>query len=124
MKSAAYMSGHSMGVSFLSLYDRYQSTKTVDVSDVTTLFNLATLASECTTLRSQLTDVSYYVDFANGLITGSQQRITRRTADNVINSLLGLDFSIITDAVKINAIPDSASSVTNALVLLIELLSQ
>ena len=59
----------------------------------------------------------FYMSFVEGAVLGSQQNVTQNNASNIINTLTGVDFGNIADAVANGGTlsPGTVSGVVNSL---------
>jgi len=95
--------GTSVGTALLGLYTQYKTDGKLDLSNVTNLANLATIANNIGGLKDTASSTaSSFLDlFKSGLIKGSTNLVNNANADSVINILTKLsntDLSSLTKA--------------------------
>ena len=84
--SAAATTGQTAGTALKALYSQYKADgKKLDMSNVTNLLNLASLAGAVQELKSS--DAAYKKDYAKGLILGSTNLVTDATSSSVVSKL-------------------------------------
>ncbi|MDR0829494.1 MAG: hypothetical protein LBN95_05210 [Prevotellaceae bacterium] len=114
--SPAYTSGQSFGSSLLTLYSQYQSTKKIDFKNPTTLLSLMQLATSATVIKQNLSNKTFYADFAKGAVLGSQQKVSQNNLTGIVSALSGLDLAgLATAATNQNVPTTTQSTVTSAL---------
>lgn len=115
-KSSGTTNGVACGAALKSLYTQYKADGKIDTKNLSNIVNLATLANGIESLKGQSDKSAFYKDFATGLITGSGNLVTGKTASSVtstLSSLGNLDLSALGDvaaAVTGNAAGTSASA--------------
>jgi hypothetical protein len=125
MQSAAYNSGSAAGSSLLGLYSQYKSTGKIDFQSANTYLQLLTLATNVQTIKANAKNTTFYSQFAQGAIFGSQQKVNNNNVGSVISALTGLDLSGITGAGSASNVSNStASNVLNGLTGLFGLLGK
>jgi hypothetical protein len=97
-QSAAYNSGSSVGSSLLSLYSQYKSSGKLDFKNVNTYLQILTLATNAQTIKANASNKTFYGQFAQGMVFGSQQQVNNNNVGGVINALMGLDLTGVTSA--------------------------
>lgn len=108
---SAATSGQKAGAALKSLYSQYKADGKVDMSNITTLTNLATLAANVQGLKGQSDKSAFYKDFAKGLVLGSNNLVTNTTSSTVMSGL-----SNLANNVDLSGLASSAtSSITNSL---------
>ncbi len=118
-KSSGTTNGVACGAALKSLYTQYKADGKIDTKNLSNIVNLATLANGIESLKGQSDKSAFYKDFATGLITGSGNLVTGKTASSVtstLSSLGNLDLSALGDvaaAVTGNAAGTSASASSN-----------
>lgn len=118
-KSSGTTNGVACGAALKSLYTQYKADGKIDTKNLSNIMNLATLANGIESLKGQSDKSAFYKDFATGLITGSGNLVTGKTASSVtstLSSLGNLDLSALGDvaaAVAGNAAGTSASASSN-----------
>ena len=115
--SPAYNSGQLFGSSLLSLYSDYKQAGKIDMSNTGTMLQVAQLATSCSVIKQNLSNKDFYMSFVEGAVLGSQQNVTQNNASNIINTLTGVDFGNIADAVANGGTlsPGTVSGVVNSL---------
>jgi len=109
---SAYDAGKGFGTSLSALYTQYKSTRKVDLTDATTVINLATLATCSTTIKGNMKNQTFYRNFASGAIAGSGNLITNATVSNVITLVNSMDLSALAAGKNVSSTP---ASITNTL---------
>jgi len=89
--------GKNTGTALLGLYDQYKADGKVDMTNASNILNIASLAANITDIKKAEKGTNYYKTFATGLITGSVDRVTNNTVDNVISGLTAIDYNTLTD---------------------------
>lgn len=69
------------------------------MSNTGTMLQVAQLATSCSVIKQNLSNKDFYMSFVEGAVLGSQQNVTQNNASNIINTLTGVDFGNIADAV-------------------------
>ena len=124
-QSAAYSTGSAVGSSISGLYQQYKTTKTIDFKNANTYLQLLTLATQVPTIKQNYKNPTFYAQFTQGAISGSQQLVTNSNANSVLNILAGLDLSGITSAGSgSNVTTSTATTVLNSLSGLFSLFSK
>ncbi|MDR3326791.1 MAG: hypothetical protein LBT04_01430 [Prevotellaceae bacterium] len=116
--SAAYTTGQSFGGSLLGLYSQYKSNgNKIDFKNTTTLLQLMQLSTSVTVIKQNLSNKTFYGQFVQGAVVGSQQNVTQSNASSIIDTLTGLNFGNIAQASTGNGTVNSstATTVTNTL---------
>lgn len=115
--TAATTNGKAAGAALKSLYTQYKADGKMDMSNLTNIMNLATLANNVKDLKGQTDKSAFYKDFAAGLILGSGSLITQTNSTAVMNGLTDLvsnvDLSGLTTAAT-SATDKAASALTAA----------
>ena len=115
--STASKSGHSSGVALRNLYSSYKESGSLDMTNMSTMLQLATLVNGVQSLKTTTDKSSFYTDFASGLIIGSNNLVNQSNSTNVMNTLTtmsNLDLSATTSAAS-NAANNATQQVTPAL---------
>ena len=86
----ATSSGKAAGAALKSLYTQYKADGKMDMSNLTNIMNLATLANNVQGLKGQDNKTAFYKDFASGLILGSGSLITQTNSTAVMTGLTDL----------------------------------
>ena len=105
--SAATSNGKQAGAALKSLYTQYKADGKMDMSNLTNIMNLATLANNVQGLKGQDNKTAFYKDFASGLILGSGNLVTQVNSEAVVEGLTGL-----VENVDLSALTTSATSAT------------
>ena len=81
------------------------------------MLQVAQLATSCSVIKQNLSNKDFYMSFVEGAVLGSQQNVTQNNASNIINTLTGVDFGNIADAVANGGTlsPGTVSGVVNSL---------
>ena len=82
-------SGVTAGKVLTSLLGQSQNGQ-LNTSDLNTLINLATLASSIQGLKGNTTNNNVLADFATGLVTGSNNKISKANSSTITTILAGL----------------------------------
>ena len=87
------------------------------MSNTGTMLQVAQLATSCSVIKQNLSNKDFYMSFVEGAVLGSQQNVTQNNASNIINTLTGVDFGNIADAVANGGTlsPGTVSGVVNSL---------
>lgn len=88
--SAATSNGKQAGAALKSLYTQYKADGKMDMSNLTNIMNLVTLANNVQGLKGQDDKTAFYKDFASGLILGSGSLITQTNSTAVMTGLTDL----------------------------------
>lgn len=113
--SEAAKSGKSSGVALRNLYNTYQSTGKIEMTNISTMMQVASLVNGVQALKTTTDKTAFYADFLTGLITGSNNLVNKNNSTNVMNALTtmsNLDLSAITNAAANN---NNAATATGAL---------
>lgn len=105
--SAATSNGKQAGAALKSLYTQYKADGKMDMSNLTNIMNLATLANNVQGLKGQDNKTAFYKDFASGLILGSGNLVTQVNSAAVVEGLTGL-----VENVDLSALTTTATSAT------------
>lgn len=84
------VNGQAAGAALKSLYGQYKVDGKLDMSNLTNIMNLSTLAQNVQGLKGQTNKSAFYKDFASGLILGSNNLVTAANSTNVMNGLSNL----------------------------------
>lgn len=99
---SASASGQASGAALKSLYSQYKADGQIDVTNLSNIMMLSQLANGIQSLKGVDDKSAFYTDFAAGLILGSDNLVTRQTANPVTNTLQtlanGTDLSAIAAA--------------------------
>lgn len=82
--------GVACGKTLSSLYSQYKTTKTVDLTNPTTLLQIAELTPYYTALMNNKSDAAYKQSFATGVVSGSSGLVLNEKSLSVVNSLLSM----------------------------------
>ena len=84
------VNGQAAGAALKSLYGQYKVDGKLDMSNLTNIMNLTTLATNVQGLKGQTDKSAFYKDFASGLILGSGSLVTAKNSSNVMSGLTSL----------------------------------
>lgn len=84
------VNGQAAGAALKSLYGQYKVDGKLDMSNLTNIMNLTTLATNVQGLKDQTDKSAFYKDFASGLILGSGSLVTAKNSSNVMSGLTSL----------------------------------
>ncbi len=97
----ATANGQAAGAALKSLYTQYKADGKLDMSNLTNVLNLTTLATNVKGLKGQSDKTTFYKDFAAGLILGSNNLVSQTNSTAVMSGLTSLvnnvDLSALTD---------------------------
>ena len=82
--------GITAGNVLTSLLSQSQNTGKLDTSDLNTMINLATLASSIQGLKGNVNNSNVFTDFAQGLVLGSNNKISKANSSTITTILAGL----------------------------------
>lgn len=88
--SAATTNGKTAGVALKALYNQYKADGKLDMSNISNLLNLTSLANNLQGLKGQDNKTAFYKDFASGLILGSDNLVTETNTTSVMSGLTDL----------------------------------
>lgn len=103
--SEASKSGNASGVALRNLYTTYQSTGKIDMTNISTMMQMASLVNGVQSLKTTTDKSAFYADFLTGLIIGSNNLVNKNNSTNVMGALTtmsNLDLSAITNAAANN----------------------
>ena len=116
--SAATTNGQAAGAALKALYTQYKADGKLDMGNLTNLMNLTTLATNVQGLKGQSNKSAFYMDFAKGLVTGSNNLVTESNSSSVMSGLTNLvnnvDLSGLTASAEDKA-QSAASTLTEKL---------
>ena len=99
---SASVSGQQSGAALKSLYSQYKTDGQIDVTNLNNIIMLAQLSNGIQGLKGVDDKSAFYTDFAAGLILGSDNLVTKQTANPVTSTLQtlasGTDLSTIAAA--------------------------
>lgn len=110
--TTAETSGQKAGAALKSLYTQYKADGKVDMSNLTTLTNLATLATNVQDLKGQSDKSVFYKDFAKGLVLGSDNLVTDSMSSSVMSGLSNLANNVDLSSLTSSATSSIANSLT------------
>ena len=84
------VNGQAAGAALKSLYGQYKVDGKLDMSNLSNIMNLTTLATNVQGLKGQTDKSAFYKDFASGLILGSGSLVTAKNSSNVMSGLTSL----------------------------------
>lgn len=97
----ATANGQAAGAALKSLYTQYKADGKLDMSNLTNVLNLTTLATNVKGLKGQSDKTTFYKDFAAGLILGSNNLVSQTNSTAVMSGLTSLvnnvDLSALTE---------------------------
>lgn len=113
----ATSNGRQAGAALKSLYTQFKADGKLDMTNLNNMLNLATLATNIKDLKGKTNKSTFYKEFAEGLISGSNNLISKNNSTNVMSGLTNLvnnvDLSSLTD--KFSSTKDKATSALSAL---------
>ena len=90
-EQTATLNGRAAGAALKSLYTQYKADgKKLDMGNLNNIANLATFASNVQGLKGQPNKGEYYMDFAKGLISGSENLVNETNSNTVMSGLTNL----------------------------------
>lgn len=95
--------GSSIGATLASLYAKYKTTGQIDLTDLSNILDLAQILADLKGMGADATNALQSTEFANGLIAGSNNLISKANVATVLANLrniLNLDLSAITNAAR------------------------
>jgi hypothetical protein len=101
-------SGQAAGAALKALYSQYKVDGKVDMSNLTNIMNLATLANNIKDLKGQTNKSAFYKDFATGLVSGSNNLVSSSNSNAVMSGLTNL-----VDNVDLSALQGKATDVVS-----------
>lgn len=104
----ATSNGKAAGAALKALYSQYKIDGKVDMSNLTNIMNVATLANNVKGLKGQTNKSAFYKDFASGLVMGSGNLVNNNNSTSVMNGLTNL-----VNNVDLSAIQQKATSAVN-----------
>ena len=126
---SASVSGQASGAALKSLYSQYKTDGQIDVTNLSNIVMLSQLANGIQGLKGVDDKSAFYTDFAAGLILGSDNLVTKQTANPVTSTLQtlasGTDLSTLAAAGVMAAVSqnDQAASAKNAASEAVDMLS-
>ena len=114
-EQTATLNGKAAGAALRALYTQYKADgKKLDMGNLNNIVNLTTFASNVQGLKGQPNKGAYYMDFAKGLILGSDNLVNESNSNTVMSGLSNLvenvDLSALTQKAE-----DTASSAASTL---------
>ena len=88
--TAATTNGQAAGAALKALYTQYKADGKLDMSNITNLLNLTTLATNVKDLKGQTNKTAFYKDFAAGLVTGSNNLVNSANSSSIMGGLQNL----------------------------------
>lgn len=82
--------GKTAGVALKSLYTQYKADGKLDMSNLNNLLNLTSLANSIKGLKGQSNKGTFYKEFAEGLILGSDNLVSSTNSTSVMSGLTNL----------------------------------
>lgn len=118
---SANVDGQASGAALKNLYTAYKADGKVDMSNIMNIINIVTLAKNIQGLKGVEDTSDFYRDFGIGLVAGSNNLVTNKTASPVTNTLGALasttDLSALTSlatAAAGQAVNNATSAANNA----------
>ena len=112
------VNGQAAGAALKSLYGQYKVDGKLDMSNLSNIMNLTTLATNVQGLKGQSDKGTFYKDFASGLVLGSSNLVTSTNSTSVMSGLTNLvenvDLSGLTASAEEKA-QSAASTLTEKL---------
>ena len=112
--TAATSNGQAAGVALKALYNQYKADGKLDMGNLTNLMNLTTLATNVQGLKGQSNKSAFYMDFAKGLVLGSNNLVTESNSTSVMSGLTNLVNNVDLSALTASA-EEKASSAASTL---------
>ena len=112
--SAATTNGQAAGAALKALYTQYKADGKLDMGNLTNLMNLTTLATNVQGLKGQSNKSAFYMDFAKGLVMGSNNLVTESNSSSVMSGLSNLVNNVDLSGLTASA-EDKAQSAASAL---------
>lgn len=103
--------GQGAGEALKALYTQYKADGKFDYQNMNNIMNAWSLIQNCQGLKNNAKDSNYWKSFATGLIGGSEQLVTEKTSDAVMNGLNTVMENI--DTSKMQNMSEKASAVAN-----------
>lgn len=91
--SAAFQTGQSFGRAIKQMFSNYKNTGKINFGNPATLLSIANLAGNYSSIKSQLSDKSFYAEFIAGIIAGSREAVNKSSASSVLSLFNKLDLS-------------------------------
>ena len=88
--TTATSNGQAAGVALKALYGQYKTDGKLDMGNLTNLMNLTTLATNVQGLKGQSNKSAFYMDFAKGLVLGSNNLVNENNSASVMSGLSNL----------------------------------
>lgn len=109
--------GQTAGVALKALYTQYKADGKLDMGNLNNLLNLTALANSIKDLKGQSSKGTFYKEFVQGLISGSNNLVSSSNSTSVMSGLTNLvnnvDLSGLTE--KAESTQEKASSALSAL---------
>lgn len=112
--TTATSNGQAAGVALKALYSQYKTDGKLDMGNLTNLMNLTTLATNVQGLKGQSNKSAFYMDFAKGLVLGSNNLVTESNSSSVMSGLTNLVNNVDLSGLTASA-EEKASSAASAL---------
>ena len=112
--TTATSNGQAAGVALKALYTQYKADGKLDMGNLTNLMNLTTLATNVQGLKGQSNKSAFYMDFAKGLVLGSNNLVTESNSSSVMSGLTNLVNNVDLSGLTASA-EEKASSAASAL---------
>ena len=101
----ATSNGKAAGAALKALYTQYKADGKLDMSNLTNIMNVATLANNVKGLKEQTSKTEFYKDFASELVTGSGNLVNSDNTSSIMNGLTNL-----VNNVDLSGLQDKATS--------------
>lgn len=116
-QSTATTNGQTAGVALKALYTQFKADGKLDMSNLNNILNLTALSNSIKDLKGMTNKSTFYKEFAQGLIMGSNNLVTSTNSTSIMNGLTSLvnnvDLSGLTQ--KAESAQDKATSALSAL---------
>ncbi len=112
--TAATSNGQAAGAALKALYGQYKTDGKLDMGNLTNLMNLTTLATNVQGLKGQSNKSAFYMDFAKGLVLGSNNLVTESNSTSIMSGLQNLVNNVDLSALTASA-EDKAQSAASSL---------
>lgn len=111
---SANVDGQASGAALKNLYTAYKADGKVDMSNISNILNVVTLAKNIQGLKGQEDTSDFYRDFGIGLVAGSNNLVTNKTSSPVTNTLGALASSTDLSALTSLATTAATQAVLNS----------
>lgn len=111
--TAATTNGQAAGAALKALYTQYKADGKLDMGNLTNLMNLTTLATNVQGLKGQSNKSAFYMDFAKGLVIGSNNLVTESNSTSVMSGLTNLVNNVDLSGLTASAEEKAQSAASN-----------